>query len=207
MIMSRWFYGVASLVAIFGTSFAGVPAEKKKLPPKRADLFVGNGSASWLPKTTILPSSGDVEILAAKLGSRLRNIDPFGLATFPREGEQPVNPAAPFRRTERITLNQALKTLKLTGISLDKKELLIGGHTVREGDVLMLSFKNEVFLAQIVEMNDTQILFRDVKRQEAGVLPHSLVPHLDMEPMQARSQREGLEGKVSLMEAPTPKSP
>ncbi|MDB6006382.1 MAG: hypothetical protein JWR15_3369 [Prosthecobacter sp.] len=207
MSMSRWFFCAVCLMANLGTAFAGQPAEKKKLPPKRAELFVGNGSASWLPKTTILPSSGDVEILAAKLGSRLRNIDPFGLSTFPREGDQPATPASPFRRTERITLNQALKTLKLTGISLDKKELLIGGHTVREGDVLMLSFKDEVFLAQIVEMNDTQILFRDVKRQEAGVLQHSLVPHLDMEPMQGRSRREGLEGKVSLMEAPTPKSP
>ena len=117
-----------------------------------------------------------------------------------------TNPASPYRRTEKVTLNQALKTLRLTGISLDKKELLIGGHTVREGDVMMLSFKNEIFLAQVLEMNAKRILFRDVKRKEAGVLTHSLLPHLEMEPMQSRSRREGLEGKVTPVESSTPQS-
>ena len=206
MRLCRWLFCLACVAGGFSPAAAQQPVRKKPAPPKRAELFVGSGNAPGLPTTSILPSAADVEAMAQKLGSRLRNMDPFGLSTFPHEGDQVANPANPFRRTEKVTLNQALKTLRLTGISLEKKELLIGGHTVRVGDVMMLSFKNEIFLAQVLEMNAKRILFRDVKRKEAGVLTHSLLPHLEMEPMQSRSRREGLEGKVTPVEASTPQS-
>jgi|GEM_PF-1494385 len=176
-------------------------------PAKGTELFVGIGTVGWLPKTKVsmLPTAAAIETLAQKLNSRLRNVDPFGLATFPRERDQTATPAELGRTADRVTLNQALQTLRVTGISLENKEFLISGRNVFEGDVVMLAFKNEVFLAQVVEVGATEIRFRDVKRQEAGALPHSLLPQLQMEPMQNRSAKDGLEGKVSPME--TFKSP
>jgi hypothetical protein len=174
----------------------------------RQSLFVGNnGKASWLPKTSLLPSAEDLEVTAQKLSSRLRNLDPFGLSTFPREEDIQAKPEITntLRPTPKPTLNQALQTLKITGICLERREFLIGGRNVFEGDVMQLAFQNEVFLAQVVEVGTTQIRFRDMERQESGVLAHSLLPQLSIEPIANRSQMNGLEDKLSPMETQKPK--
>lgn len=176
-------------------------------PPKRTELFVGASDLSWLPKTSILPSALDINTRAQTMASRVRNLDPFGLSTFPKEEDVQSPQFDLSRPAERITLNQALKNLKVTGINLEKKEILMRGQNVFEGDVLMLSFKNEVFLAQIMEVGATQILFRDIKRQETGVLPHSLLPNLNLEPIQQRSSQRELAGKVTAMETLNPRKP
>jgi hypothetical protein len=194
---SRAFILCFCIPALAGVSgFAATPA--KKPAPKRAELFVGNGTAQWLPKTPILPTAAQIEIEARKLSSRLRNMDPFGLPTFPTE--ENTEPATPQfdRPAQRITLNQALQSLKVTGINLDKKEILFRGRNVFQGDVMVISYRNEVFLAEVLEVSATQILFRDVKRLETGVLPHNLVPHLELEPVR---KHPGLEGKVTPMES------
>lgn len=199
---------IVCLVLLAGLLTAQTPqATRKAPPPKRTELFVGNGSLSWLPKSAILPTALDLNTRAQKLGSRVRNMDPFALAMFPKEEALQSPLADPSRPTERITLNQALQGLKLNGINLQKKEILMRGQNVFEGDVMMLSFRNEIFFAQIMEVSATQILFRDVKRQETGVLPHSIVPHLDLEPMKQRSGRGDLAGKVTPMEKPKPLQP
>jgi hypothetical protein len=177
------------------------PAAKKAPPPKRMALFTGYGTSSWLPKASILPSAEDIETAARKLSSRERNMDPFSLPTFPREEDLRAAVATVDRQTEKVTLNQALQSLKVTGINLDKKEILFRGRNVYQGDVMVLSFRDQVFYAQVVEINGTQILFRDVKRHETGVLPHSLLPHLELEPLQKRAGLSGLEGRVSPMES------
>lgn len=179
------------------------PATSRKAAPAKPrakELFIGSSNASGALKIAILPTASDLETQAQKLSSRLRNVDPFGLSTFPREDEAVPAPDAPERPTERITLNQALQTLRITGINLSTKEVLIGGRSIFEGDVMMLSFKNEVFLAQVQQIGTTQILFRDLKRQESGALPHTLLPHLELEPMQSRSRKDSLEGKVTAIE-------
>jgi hypothetical protein len=182
---------------------ATAPARKATAAQaNRVDIFVGSGTAGWLPKTksTALPTAAAIETTAQSLGSRLRNLDPFGLSTFPREEDKPASPAQVVRAAERITLNQALQTLKVTGINLAKKEMLIGGQSVFQGDVMMLSFKNEVFLAQVLEVGATEIHFRDVNRLEAGVLPHTIMHRLNLESMQNRSRSNALQGKVTPMQ-------
>jgi hypothetical protein len=180
------------------SSFAATPGKKDAPPPKREQLFIGSGNITWLPKSSILPTAADIEVEARKLSSRVRNMDPFGLPTFPTEETmQPTEPQFD-RPAQRITLNQALQSLKVTGINLDKKEILFRGRNVFQGDVMVIAYKNEVFLAEVLEVSSTQILFRDVKRLETGVLPHTLVPHLELEPVRKHA---GLEGKVSPMES------
>lgn len=180
------------------SSFAATPGKKDGPPPKRAQLFMGNGTITWLPKSNILPSGADIETEARKLSSRLRNMDPFGLPTFPtEESQQPTEPQFD-RPAQRITLNQALQSLKVTGINLEKKEILFRGRNVFQGDVMVIAYRNEVFLAEVLQVSSTQILFRDVKRLETGVLPHTLVPHLELEVVR---KQPGLEGKVSPMES------
>ena len=174
------------------------PARK---PGTRAkELFIGSDTAGAQFKSSILPTATDLESMAQKLNGRLRNVDPFGVSTFPRDAESLPPSDAPVRPTERVTLNQALQTLRLTGINIATKEVLIAGRSVFEGDVMMLSFKNELFLAQILQVGPSQILFRDLKRQETGALPHTLLPHLEMEPMQNRTRKDSLEGKVTAIE-------
>jgi hypothetical protein len=185
-----------------GVAAAPAAAAAKKAAPARSELFVGKGTISWLPKAVILPTAADIETNARKLSSRVRNMDPFGLPTFPRAEDLQAAAAQINRATERVTLNQALQTLKVTGINLEKKEILFRGRNVYQGDVMVLSFKDEVFLAEITEVNATQIQFRDVKRHETGVLPHTLLPNLELEPVQKRPGVNGLEGKVTPMENP-----
>jgi hypothetical protein len=187
-----------SIITVAGMpGFAATPG-KKDAPPKREQLFIGSGTITWLPNTSILPTAAAIETEARKLSSRVRNMDPFGLPTFPTE--ETMQPAEPQfdRPAQRITLNQALQSLKVTGINLDKKEILFRGRNVYQGDVMVIAYRNEVFLAEVLDVGATQILFRDVKRLETGVLPHTLVPHLELEPVR---KNPGLEGKVSPMES------
>lgn len=185
-----------------------MPAGAKKAPPsKRTELFVGGSDLSWLPRTGFLPSAVDLQTRAQTMSSRVRNLDPFGLSTFPKEGDMEAPQSDLSRPSERITLNQALKNLKVTGINLKKKEILMRGQNIFEGDVMMLSFRDEIFFAQITEVGATQIVFRDIKRQETGVLPHSLIPHLNVEPIQQRSGQGGLAGKATAMELLNPRKP
>jgi len=164
---------------------AQTPAPKSKAGvPPRAALFTGNGTAVWLPKTTLLPKADAIEAQAQKLSSRLRNLDPFGLSTFPREDDAPVIEDDIYRITPKITLNQALQTLKINGVNLQWKEFLIGGRRAAEGDVIELAFKGEIFQAQVIEVSATQLLFRDLKREETGVLKHDIIPQLAIEPLQ-----------------------
>jgi hypothetical protein len=167
-------------------------------------LFVGNGTATWLPRTELLPNAAAIEALAKKLGVRQRNMDPFGLSTFPREDDAPLVTEDIYRATPRITLNQALQTLKINGVNLPRREFLIGGRQAAEGDVIELAFKGEVFLAQVTEVSATQLHFRDLQRDETGVLQHDILPHLSIEPLQKRASQ--FESRITPMEpAPTAK--
>jgi hypothetical protein len=155
-----------------------------------------------LPKTTILPKAEDIEAEAQKLSSRMRNMDPFGLSTFPREDSQPIFDEDSFRATQKITLNQALQTLRINGVNLKKKEFLIGGRNAQEGDVIELSFKGEVFQAEVLEVGASDILFRDIKRDESGVLRHEVVPNFKGEAIRNVASRA--EGRMTPIEPVTP---
>ncbi|MEN3943753.1 hypothetical protein WJU23_20805 [Prosthecobacter sp. SYSU 5D2] len=179
----------------------------KAPPPKRAALFIGQGAGqtSWLPQTKMMPTGDDIEKLAGKLSSRLRNIDAFGLSTFPREDDSPIIEDSIYRETPKITLNQALQTLKINGVNLHRKEFLIGGRQAGEGDVVELSFKGEIFQAQVTEVAATELLFRDLQRDETGVLKHNLVPQLAMEPLQKTLTQ--FESRMTPMEPAPPAKP
>ena len=160
----------------------------KVASPQRQNLFVGSDTPGLLPLNKITPTAAELEIAAQKLSGRLRNQDPFDLATFPsEEAAQPVLDDELPRATVRITLNQALQTLKINGVNLVGKEFLIGGRNAFEGDVIELSFKGELFQAEVMEGAATQIVFRDLQRNETGVLSHKAVPHLSIEPMKSRT--------------------
>ena len=176
----------------------------RKAPPKqRSSLFFGGDSNnSGMAKSEFLPTAAQIEALAGRLSARQRNLDAFGLATFPREDDQPIPDDDFMRMSVRVTLNQALQTLKINGVNLRDKHFLIGGRNACEGDVVVLTYKSELFQAQVVEVSATQILFRDLQRQETGVLQHSAVPHLEMEPLQNVATR--FEARMAPMEPPTP---
>ncbi|QIF04765.1 hypothetical protein [Roseimicrobium sp. ORNL1] len=179
----------------------GAPPAKAPSGPVKKAPFVGN-EAGWLPRVKCLPSAADVDAAAQKLSSRTRAVDPFSVATFPREDDKPQTDENENRPTLRITLNQALQTLKLNGINLTQKEFLIGGRNVYEGDVVELSYKNEIFQALCVEINATEIVFRDLQRGDVGIMPHNMIPKLPLEPM--RKVASSLEPRWAPMEPATP---
>ena len=197
------FFSVAAAVCAPG-AFAqpAKPAAKKAPPPKRAALFIGAGKSGILPKVDILPTAEQIEAEAQKLSSRLRNSDPFGLATFPREDAQPIMEDDSLRVMQKVTLNQALQTLRINGVNLKRKEFLIGGRNAMEGDVIELSFRGEVFQAEILEISATEVLFRDQQRNETGVLRHKIVPHFNGEPIRNVASRA--ESRMTPMEPATP---
>lgn len=184
--MSRLLFLITALLLVCQIQVHGQTAKPKAKPPAqpRAALFIGSEKASWLPKAEILPKAESIETQAQKLSSRLRNLDPFGLSTFPREDDAPVIEEDIYRSTPKITLNQALQTLKINGVNLQRREFLIGGRQAGEGDVIELAFKSEIFQAQVIEVSATQLLFRDLKRDETGVLKHDIIPQLAIEPLQ-----------------------
>ena len=181
------------------------PAAPKVAVPKRAPLFVGNGTVGWLPRTELLPNAESIEAQAKQLCVRQRNMDPFGLATYPRENDAPVITEDIYRATPKITLNQALQTLKINGVNLQRQEFLIGGRRAAEGDIIELAFKGEVFLAQITEVSATQLHFRDHPRDETGVLKHDILPHLSIEPLQIITSQ--LERRITPVEPALPAKP
>jgi hypothetical protein len=170
--------------------------------PKRIALFFGGERAVGGVKSDLLPTSDQVEAMGEKLSSRQRNVDPFGLATFPRDEDQPLIEDEIQRVAPKITLNQALQTLKINGVNLKEKQFLIGGRNACEGDVIELAYKTEIFQAQILEVGPTEIQFRDLQRQESGVLQHSIIPKLQIEPLQDVASR--FESRMTPIEPQTP---
>ncbi|MFO1484246.1 MAG: hypothetical protein U1F71_12885 [Verrucomicrobiaceae bacterium] len=205
--MKRLLFSLAIVCAALVSAEAQTkPAAAKGPVVKRVPLFVGNGTAGWLPRTEhLLPAADNIEAQATKLGVRQRNMDPFGLSTFPREDDAPVITEDVYRATPKITLNQALQTLKINGVNLPRKEFLIGGRQAAEGDVIELAFKGEVFLAQVVEVNATQLHFRDLQRNETGVLKHDILPQLTIEPLQKIVSQ--IEGRMTPVEPTPPAKP
>lgn len=194
---------ILCIIMLFGAAEAAALAQTKApvakpAVAKRAPLFIGNGTASWLPRSEVLPKAEEIEALAKKIGVRQRNMDPFGLSTFPREDDAPVITEDVYRATPKITLNQALQTLKINGVNLQRKEFLIGGRRAAEGDVIELAYKGEVFRAQVMEVGATQLHFRDIERDESGVLKHDILPHLSIEPLQKIASQ--MEGRMTPME-------
>ncbi|WP_009958490.1 hypothetical protein [Verrucomicrobium spinosum] len=187
----------------------GAPAPKapvSKPAEKAKPLFFGIDTAPWLPKAPSLPKAGDVEVLAQRLSSRVRNLDPFGVPTFPREDTLPlIVEEDPARPTPKLTLNQALQTLKLNAVNLDTREFIIGARSVFEGDVIELSFRGELFRALVVEVGATAVVFRDIDRAETGLMPHSMVRNLRLEPMQTTASR--LDAHLAPLEPPSPPNP
>lgn len=189
-----WFAGQREMDAL------PTQASPKSQPQNRVELFVGNGSVNWLPQSNLLPAAREIDNRAQKLGARQRNMGPFGLRMFPVEDE--AAPAATHitRGADRVTLNQALQTLRINGINLDRREFLIGARNVFVGDALEVFFKGEVFVAEVVEIAPLQIVFRDHARRETGVLAHNLVQRLALEPIRNRPSGGALGGKLSPME-------
>ncbi len=204
--MKRLLLMLLCVTTVLNSAHAQVPKAKTKTEtPKRSALFVGNGTASWLPTTELLPKAEAIEAQAKKLGVRQRNMDPFGLSTFPREDDAPVISEDIYRATPKITLNQALQTLKINGVNLQRKEFLIGGRQAAEGDVIELAFKGEIFFAQITEVAATQLLFRDLQRDETGVLQHDILPQLNIEPLQKIASQ--FESRMTPVEPAPPSKP
>ena len=196
------------LVLTFATfaigSIAAPPVARDTKKPAGQPVkpqFVG-GEAAWLPKVKILPTAQDIDLRAQKLSARVRALDPFSVSTFPREDDAPAVDENTTRPTLRITLTQALQTLKLNGVNVTQKEFLIGGRNVFEGDVVELSFRNEMFQALVVEVNATEIVFRDLQRGDIGIMPHNMIPQLTLEPI--RKVASSLEARWAPMEPATP---
>lgn len=192
-----------AILLILGES--ELKAQPSPPPPKaqqqaRVELFVGIGSANWLPQSNLLPTAKEIDNQAKKLGSRQRNMGPFGLRMFPVEDEAAPAVSHITRTADRVTLNQALQTLRVNGLNLEQKEFLIGARNVFAGDALEISFKGEVFVAEVVEVGPLQIIFRDNAKQETGILAHNIVHHLALEPLQTRPRKGRLQGKLSPME-------
>lgn len=190
---------------------APAPSSSRSKPAAAASkptepLFFGRDTAPWLPKASTLPTSAEVEQAAQKLSSRIRNVDPFGVPTFPREDTLPViieeDPARP---TPKLTLNQALQTLKLNAVNLERKEFILGARSIFEGDLIELSFRGELFRALVVEVGSTEIVFRDIDRNETGIMPHAMVRNLRLEPIQTATSR--LEPHLAPLDPPAPPSP
>lgn len=196
-----YIFVLASIAAIGNAAPPATRNAQKPGQPKKPE-FVG-GEAPWLPKgVKSLPTAQDIEANAQKLSSRVRTLDPFAVSTFPREEDIAVEDENENRPTVRLTLNQALQTLKLNGVNVTQKEFLIGGRNVFEGDVIELSYKNEIFQALCVEVNATEIVFRDLQRGDVGIMPHNMVPKLQLEPM--RKVASSLESRWAPMEPATP---
>ena len=194
-----------TIMTLFSFALGAGAQKPADARPKRSALFIGKGTASWLPSVEILPTALDIEAAAKNLGARQRNLDPFGLAVFPREDAAPAFFDDTLREAPRVTLNQVLQSLKINGVNLARKEFLIGGRNVVEGDVIEMTFKGETFQAQVIEVGHTELRFRNLLRDETGVLLHSMIPALPLEPMHKIASR--LDGKVSPMEPANPKSP
>ena len=193
---------LASLILPASAAEQPAGSAAKRPAAARSGLFIGSGTAGWLPKAALLPTSEELELKAQKLSSRLRNVDPFGLPTFPKEEDAKITPAPLARPTSRPTLNQALQTVRVTGINLESKEFLVGGRNLFEGDVLRLEFQNEIFNARVTSVEGTQIVFRDLERNETGVLTHTLLPHLKFEPAGSRTRMTRFAEKLSPQQSP-----
>jgi hypothetical protein len=181
--------------------------QKPAVEGNRTQWFVGNEKVTGLSGGMLLPTAAEIDANAQKLSARLRNVGPFGLQMFPFQEEIASTDVSVVRPTQKTTLNQALQSLRITAINLERREFLIGARNVFQGDVMELRFRDEMFAAEIVAVTATQIEFLDRQRQETGVLLHGLGRQLVLEPLQPRARETRLAGKVAPMETITARKP
>ena len=189
-----------------GVAQASKP-QKPAVEGNRTQWFVGNEKVTGLSGGMLLPTAAEIDANAQKLSARLRNVGPFGLQMFPFQEEIASTDVSVVRPTQKTTLNQALQSLRITAINLERREFLIGARNVFQGDVMELRFRDEMFAAEIVAVTATQIEFLDRQRQETGVLLHGLGRQLVLEPLQPRARETRLAGKVAPMETITARKP
>ena len=181
------------------TFFVCQPTIAQSNAPEQKIVFIGRKDVSWLPKVANLPSGKEIERRAQKLSSRSRNVDPFGVPMFPSEDDDASPSQDITRSTPRVTLNQALQSLKLNGVNLDQRGFLIGGRKIFEGDVIELAYRDETFKAMVTEVGATEILFRSLNRNEVGAISHSMVKRLALEPISS-AKNLALQSRMSPLE-------
>lgn len=175
-----------AIFVVIGFAMAMVPNLRAQTPAEKPSkpLFIGKDTVTWLPKSASIPDAPEIEKKAEKLGSRARNVDPFGVPTFPTEEDAlPEEEENSSRPTPKVTLNQALGTLKVNGVNLSRKAFLLGGRNVYEGDMIELAFRDQLFKALVMEVGASNIVFHDFDRKEDGVIPHSIVRQLELQPV------------------------
>jgi hypothetical protein len=168
-----------SILCLMAIGSGALPAQTPQ-PRDLSKIFMGASDAPWLPKTKgrTLPNLEVIEQRARKLAARQRNLDAFALPVFPREPAPKKTDKKPQlqREAERITLNEALQTLRISAINLRRGEFLINGHEVGRGDTLVLGYKGLTFEAVVSEVGPQEIRFKEQQSGETGVLPHRVLP-------------------------------
>ncbi len=132
--------------------------------------------------------ASQIEDMVKFLGSRKRNVDPFGLSMYPREkpvpGEEPKDTKnQPERLADTVKLNEALRSIKVSLINPSNKEFVVQGRIIYEGDFVILQYRSEVFVAKVMQVTASKILLRDPKRNENGEILLSIIPEIHVEPL------------------------
>jgi len=125
-----------------------------------------------------LPSPAEVEDRLKSLGTRKRNADPFGLSMFPTEKNTKAGSTAAEHATDRVSLSQAVRSLKIGLVNPAGKEFVVHGNNVYQGDTITLAFKGEAFAAQVTEVTAFRIVFTDLKSHDIAWVPLTIIPSL-----------------------------
>jgi hypothetical protein len=170
-------------------------APRRALPGKNTN----NLGVGLIDKSMMVPTEEEIEGIAKKMVTRVRSVDAFGLMNYPKE--KAVGEDGDDITPDVISLTKALGTLKLNGINLIKQEIMLGARAVRQGDVLHLDYRGSQYFAELIEVTSTQVNFRDIKKNELGVIGHAIVKTLSIEPMTNRPEMDTKSGKFIPSEA------
>jgi hypothetical protein len=190
-LLASWLLGISRLMGGFALLLSLLPAFADPAPE------ISNGSATGISLTGgfmtvnhLGESEKEAALRIGKLLSHQRTTDLFGISIrgpftgLPPVVKQPVaTPAQPDPVKQvaaavnvSATLEKAVQELRVGAINLDSHQILVGSRSIREGDLLVLSFGGQQFIVWVQSVAANGVLFCDTDLQRHILKPFGFGP-------------------------------
>ena len=152
-------------------------SEKDKIPsPKEAGL-IKTTSSRYVDETEL---DAYVASLSSMFSMRNRTTDPFGQLQDP-EAKRIVKSSV-IKTTHRAVAVQAtpfseiVRLLKVTTIMPKEQCFLVGTRSIKQGDIIPLSFRGKTLRVEVTAVNSSQIEFKNLDNGETAALKLNILP-------------------------------
>lgn len=117
----------------------------------------------------------------ARLSTTTRTRDPFGIGMTEDIEVKALAKELPneLKAVAVPTLDDALRSLRISGVDAEKRQAFVGARPLYEGETLTVRHKGASFSARILQVTARSIIWEDVKTGVRSIVRLSLIPNIN----------------------------